>query len=100
MTLKQGSKERVMMCYIMEVTRTIVNLAITTWVLYQLQNRALRVCLDVHHYVSIIVLHQEAGIVNLKVRRSCKVKKYMYKQQQNKNLVVKPAYQTSKWENI
>ena len=51
-----------------------------------LQNRALRICLDVHHYLPTIVLHQQAKTLNLKLRRDCNLKKYMYKQQNNDNL--------------
>ena len=60
----------------------------------KLENRALRVCLDVHHYLPVIVLHQEADIPNLIVRRSCNIKKYMYKQQNDDSLLVKPNIMT------
>ena len=62
--------------------------------LQKLQNRALRICLDVHHYLPTIVLHQQAKTLNLKLRRDCNLKKYMYKQQNNDNLVVKPKIKT------
>ena len=64
--------------------------------LQKLQNRALRICLDVHHYLPTVLLHQEAEVVNLKVRSSCNVKKYMFKQQSNEDLVVMPKIQTSR----
>ena len=62
--------------------------------LQKLQNRALQICLDVHHYLPTVLLHQEAEVVNLKVRSSCNVKKYMFKQQSNEDLVVMPKIQT------
>ena len=62
--------------------------------LQKLQNRALRICLDVHHYLPTVLLHQEAEVVNLKVRSSRNVKKYMFKQQSNEDLVVMPKIQT------
>ena len=68
--------------------------------LQKLQNRALRICLDVHHYLPTVLLHQEAEVVNLKIRRSCNVKKYMYKQQTNEDLLVKPKIQTRRHKGI
>ena len=62
--------------------------------LQKLQSRALGVCLDVHHYLPVILLHQETNIPKLNVSRSCNIKKYMYKQQLKECLVVEPRIQT------
>ena len=43
--------------------------------LQKLQNRALCVCLDVHHYLPTLLLHQETGVLKLNVRRSTNIKK-------------------------
>ena len=62
--------------------------------LQRLQNRALRVCLNVHHYIPTILLHQQTGVPNLITRRSCNLKKYMFKQKNNQALIKIPVRNT------
>ena len=62
--------------------------------LQKLQNRGLRICLKIQHHIPIILLHQQAEIPNLKTKRACNIKKYMYKQQCQTNLVKTPVVNT------
>ena len=55
-----------------------------------IQNRALRICLDIHHYLPTILLHQHTNVPNLVTRRSCNIQKYMFKQKKNVNLINVP----------
>ena len=68
--------------------------------LQKLQNRALRICLDVHHYLPTILLHQQAEIPNLCTRRSCNIKKYMFRQKNNMDLVKIPTVNTRRNDAI
>ena len=62
--------------------------------LQRMQNRALRVCLDIHDYIPTILLHQQSDVPNLRTRRSCNLKKYMFKQKDNFELVKIPVRNT------
>ena len=62
--------------------------------LQKLQNRGLRICLKIQHHIPIILLHQQAEIPNLKTKHACNIKKYMYKQQCQLNLVKAPVVNT------
>ena len=62
--------------------------------LQKLQNRALRICVDIHHYIPTILLHQQADVPNLVTRRSCNLKKYMYKQKNDFDLIKIPIRNT------
>ena len=62
--------------------------------LQKLQNRALRICLDLRHYLPTILLHQQTQTANLITRRSCNIKKYMFKQMDNIELIKRPKVNT------
>ena len=62
--------------------------------LQRLQNRALRICLNIHHYLPTILLHQQTKVPNLVTRRSSNLKKYMFKQKENEELVQIPVVNT------
>ena len=68
--------------------------------LQKLQNRALRICLDVHHYLPTILLHQQAEIPNLCTRGSCNIKKYMLRQKKHMDLVKIPTVNTRRNDAI
>ena len=59
----------------------------------KLQNRALRICLEVHHYLPTI-LHQQTDTANLLTRRSYNINKYMFKQKENVELIKIPTVNT------
>ena len=56
--------------------------------LQKLQNRGLRICTNENFYIPVILLHQRCYIPNLVTRRTCNLRKYMYKQQNNVDIVV------------
>ena len=56
--------------------------------LQTLQNRALRICLNVALVTPIQILHQSAQIPMLKIRREVHLKNFMYKLKSNINLFV------------
>ena len=56
--------------------------------LQKLQNRGLRICTNEHFYIPVILLHQRCTVPNLLTRRICSIRKYMYKQQNNADIVV------------
>ena len=62
--------------------------------LQRLQNRGLRICMNIQHHIPTILLHQQAQIPNLATRRSCNLKKYMFKQQNNHSLIKIPVVNT------
>ena len=62
--------------------------------LQKFQNRALRICLDIQHYIPTILLHQQAEVPNLVTRRACNFKKYMFKQKSNLDLIKQPVRNT------
>ena len=56
--------------------------------LQKLENRGLRICANENFYIPVILLHQRCSIPNLVTRRTCNLRKYMYKQQNNDDIVV------------
>ena len=56
--------------------------------LQKLQNRGLRICTNENYYVPVILLHQRCTVPNLLTQRTCNLRKYMYKQQTNTDIVV------------
>ena len=57
--------------------------------LQSLQNRGLRICTNVNQYFSSEQLHSRCKIPNLVNRRLYNLRKYMYKQKENQELVKK-----------
>ena len=60
----------------------------------KLQNRGLRICLNNHVYVSRIQLHQTCEVLPLKIRRKYNLRKYMFKQKENQNIIVNREIRT------
>ena len=56
--------------------------------LQKLQNRGLRICLDVREHISRIQLHQACTTLPLKLRRNFNLRKFMFKQKDNQDIVV------------
>ena len=59
--------------------------------LQRMQKRALRVGLDIHHYIPTILLHQQSDVPNLLTRWLCNLKKEMFKQKENAELIKIPV---------
>ena len=55
--------------------------------LQRLQNQALRVALNVNMRFPVILLHQQAKISNLEVRRQAHLRNFMFKQKSNVDLI-------------
>ena len=55
--------------------------------LQKLQNQALRVALNVNLRYPVILLHQQAKLSNLSVRRQAHLRNFMFKQQKNEALL-------------
>ena len=68
--------------------------------LQRLQNRGLRICINESHYIPTILLHQRCEIPNLKTRRTCNIRKYMNKQQDNVDIVVNRNIRTRRHDAI
>ena len=68
--------------------------------LQKLQNRGLRICINADHYTPVILLHQSCNIPNLLARRKCNLRKYMYKQQNNIEIVVNRNIRTRRHDAV
>ena len=68
--------------------------------LQSLQNRGLRICTNENYYIPKILLHQRCLVPNLKTRRTYNLRKYMYKQQDNVDIVVNRNIQTRRHDAI
>ena len=68
--------------------------------LQRMQNRALRVCLNVQNFRPTILLHQESKVSNLSTRRSCNLQKYMFKQKSDMELVKVPVVHTRRHDAV
>ena len=60
----------------------------------KLQNRGLRICVNENHHIPVILLHQRCTVSNLLIRRTCNLRKYMYKQQLNQDILVQRTIPT------
>ena len=56
--------------------------------LQRIQNRALKICLNVNHYLPTILLHQEANVPNITARRSCHLANYIFSRKDDIDLLV------------
>ena len=63
----------------------------------KLQNRGLRICFDGPGYMSRVQLHQIYRILPLKIRRKYNLRKYMFKQKENPELVVHRDIRTRRY---
>ena len=68
--------------------------------LQKLQNRGLRVCLNNQGYTSRIQLHQSCSVLTLKIRRKFNLRKFMFKQKSNQNLVVNRDIRTRRHDAV
>ena len=68
--------------------------------LQRLQNRGLRICTNENHFIPVILLHQRCMVPNLLTRRTCNLRKYMYKQQNNVNIVVNRNIRTRRHDAV
>ena len=56
--------------------------------LQKLQNRALRICLNAQGYLSRIQLHLTCNVSPLNLRRKMNLRKYMFRQKENEDIVI------------
>ena len=68
--------------------------------LQSLQNRGLRVCINENQSFSIDDLHQRCKIPNLKDRRSYNMRKYMFRQKDNVEIVVQREIRTRRHDAV
>ena len=68
--------------------------------LQKLQNRGLRICLKNQEYVSRIQLHQLCKVSPLKLRRKYNLRKFMFKQKQNKEITINRVIRTRRHDAI
>ena len=68
--------------------------------LQKLQNRGLRICLNTQGYISRIQLHLSCKVFPLKRRRKINLRKYMYKQKENQDIVVNRNIRTRRHDAV
>ena len=68
--------------------------------LQKLQNRGLRICLNNQIYVSRIQLHQSCKVSPLKLRRICNLRKYMFRQKKNQEIVIQREIRTRRHDAV
>ena len=68
--------------------------------LQALQNRGLRICINEHQSFSRDALHQRCKIPDLENRRIYNLRKYMFRQKENMNLVVQREIRTRRHDAI
>ena len=68
--------------------------------LQSLQNRGLRVCTNENNYLSADLLHQRCKIPDLNTRRTYNLRKYMFKQKSNMNIVVQREIRTRMHDSV
>ena len=68
--------------------------------LQSLQNRGLRICINDNLYRSTDILHQHCKIPNLTDRRTYNLRKYMFKQKGNAELVVQREIRTRRHDAV
>ena len=66
--------------------------------LQKIQNRALRICLNVHYYLPVINLHQESNIPKLIARCIAHLNNYMFLRKSDPEIVVQRNIRTRKFE--
>ena len=66
----------------------------------KLQNRGLRTCLNTHEHVSRIQMHQLCEVSPLKLRRTCNLRKHMFKQKENQEIVVNRGIRTRRHDAV
>ena len=65
-----------------------------------LQNRGLRICINENQYISTEMLHQRCEVPNLEARRIYNLRKYMFRQKENQNLVVQREIRTRRHDAV
>ena len=68
--------------------------------LQSLQNRGLRVCINEHQTITTAVLHQRTKIPDLNTRRTYNLRKYMFKQKENMEIVVERDIRTRRHDAL
>ena len=68
--------------------------------LQTLQNRGLRICVNIHQSISREVLHQRCKIPDLNNRRTYNLRKYMFRQKENKDLVIQRNIRTRRHDAV
>ena len=68
--------------------------------LQKIQNRALRICMNVQCYMSRIQLHISCNVMPLKLCRKMNLRKFMFKQKSNANLIVTREIRTRRHDAL
>ena len=68
--------------------------------LQSLQNRGLRICTIRNHQLTSDMLHQHCNIPTLDTRRTFNLRKYMFKQKENEEIVVRREIRTRRHDAI
>ena len=68
--------------------------------LQSLQNRGLRICINENVYFSTDILHQRCKIPKLENRRTYNLRKYMYRQKENMDLVIQREIRTRRHDAV
>ena len=68
--------------------------------LQKLQNRGLRICINTQEYMSRVQLHQCCMVFPLKSRRKVNLRKYMFKQKTNLDIVVNRNIRTRRHDAV